>query len=460
MKFATFLATVVALAGVTNGCFWWEPNNNCDENGGAAAAAANPSGGNAPVANTTETARSNPNPNDRISNVGGAANVPVPLNDVPAPLNASPAVGDPESYSPCNNNLGRCVPYYLCREGNIITDGAGLIDIRIGPNRSGASGDTVSSSECPQFLDVCCNSPETEPIPIPNPPIQQKCGLRNEEGVHTRILGFKDNQAQFGEFPWMAAILRKEFIEDKEISLYVCGGSLIHPQVVLTAAHCVHSKDAKSLKVRLGEWDTQRTYELYPHIDRNVVDVVTHPGFNAGALWNDFALLFLETPADLAPNVGTVCLPVQGQKFDLNTCWATGWGRDEFGKGGNYQNVLKEVALPIVPRAQCETALRTTRLGMFFKLDQSFMCAGGKPGLDTCKGDGGSPLVCAVAPNTHTYVQAGIVAWGIGCGENGIPGVYADVAGASDWIIQKADEGLLRLYGVRTTENYWRNYKN
>ena len=49
------------------------------------------------------------------------------------------------------------------------------------------------------------------------------------------------------------------------------------------------------------------------------------------------------------------------------------------------------------------------------------------------QGDGGSPMVCQ-DPLTNYFVQAGIVSWGIGCGEQNIPGVYADVAKASAWI--------------------------
>merc|ERR1712111_9276 len=48
--------------------------------------------------------------------------------------------------------------------------------------------------------------------------------------------------------------------------------------------------------------------------------------------------------------------------------------------------------------------------------------------------DGGSPLVCPSKYDPNTYIQAGIVAWGIGCGENGTPGVYADVSKATCWI--------------------------
>jgi len=63
------------------------------------------------------------------------------------------------------------------------------------------------------------------------------CGHWNSAGVGFRITGNSNNEAQFGEFPWMMAILKLELNQSKT---YLCGGSLIHPKVVLTAVHCVH----------------------------------------------------------------------------------------------------------------------------------------------------------------------------------------------------------------------------
>ena len=98
-----------------------------------------------------------------------------------------------------------------------------------------------------------------------------------------------------------------------------------------------------------------------------------------------------------------------------------------------YQEVLKEVVVPVISNEQCQRNLReNTRLGPFFELDSSFMCAGGVQGVDTCKGDGGSPLVCK--QRAGPWYQAGIVSWGIGCGEKDVPAVYASVATASCWI--------------------------
>lgn len=61
----------------------------------------------------------------------------------------------------------------------------------------------------------------------------------------------------------------------------------------------------------------------------------------------------------------------------------TGWGKDAFPNGKN-PNILKEVDVPVLSQADCQSRLRGTRLGGFFVLDGSFMCAGGEAGKDAC----------------------------------------------------------------------------
>lgn len=270
---------------------------------------------------------------------------------------------------------GECVPYYQCANGTIITDGQGLLDIRFGEE----NGQT-EQHPCTGLFETCCTLPRDEPL-IPEVPINNKCGVRNVDGVGFRITGNQDHEAQFGEFPWHAAILKVERNSESVFNVYMCGGSLIDKNVILTAAHCVHSKEPQSLRVRLGEWDTQTKDELFPHQDRNVREVIVHPGYYKGGLYNDIALLIMDEPAKISEVVNTVCLPPvgsRGSQFDGKRCFASGWGKDLFGKEGKYQVILKRVELPVVPRPRCEELLRQTRLGRNFLLHESFICAGGR----------------------------------------------------------------------------------
>lgn len=109
-------------------------------------------------------------------------------------------------------------------------------------------------------------------------------------------------------------------------------------------------------------------------------------------------------------------------------------GKSEFGANGKESSILKKIDLPIVPFNRCNQLLRQTRLGETFNLDESFTCAGGELNKDACKGDGGSGLICKLSELYDQYYQAGIVSWGVGCGQADVPGVYVNVAKFVDWI--------------------------
>ncbi|XP_025193800.1 spermosin-like [Melanaphis sacchari] len=280
---------------------------------------------------------------------------------------------------------------------------------------------------------------------------KHKCGTWNKYGAGFRIGNAVDGESQFGEFPSMIAIFKEELSKDGEKNLVLnCGGSLIEKDVILTAAHCVIKKDISTLVVRAGEWDLKTEKELLSHQDRRVSKIVTHPDYYAGGLYNDVALIFVENPFSLQDNIQLICLPSTNDIFINDMCYSSGWGKTvsynnytivkktESGKTkefGQYQvSILKKVELPIVPRSKCMDILRTTRLGPKFVLHDSFICAGGQEGKDTCKGDGGSPLMCPYKDDPDHLVQVGIVAWGINCGLADIPAAYVNVAGFMYWI--------------------------
>lgn len=64
-------------------------------------------------------------------------------------------------------------------------------------------------------------------------------------------------------------------------------------------------------------------------------------------------------------------------------CWVSGWGKNDF--SGSYQTIQKEVDLPIFDASRCQSLLQSTRLGSSYAFDgNSFICAGGEPGKDSC----------------------------------------------------------------------------
>ncbi|CAK1554433.1 unnamed protein product [Leptosia nina] len=164
----------------------------------------------------------------------------------------------------------QCVPYYLCdkdRNGVKINDsslnGWGTLDIRFG------------TDDCQETVELCCTTPQDPaevPVPKPDPKKPSGCGYSNPKGLDFQITGGSGYEAQFGEFPWVVALL------DALNGSYAGVGVLIHPQVVMTAAHIAARYGPDTLKIRAGEWDTQTNKERLQPQERIVNQIIVRQG--------------------------------------------------------------------------------------------------------------------------------------------------------------------------------------
>lgn len=243
------------------------------------------------------------------------------------------------------------------------------------------------------------------------------------------------DEAKFGEFPWMVQVWQNMCISSKCEYRMVGGGSLLTLNVALTTAHQIANSTAKDLTVRAGEWDMLSIREPYEHIDKKVRQVKIHENFEASTGYYDIALLKLKTPFMTTPFVGNICLPDAPQFIDQKNCFVMGWGKKSERNQAN-SNILKKIGLSVVDSMKCERLLRYTQLGNYFELHNSFICAGGEQDKDACHGDGGSPLVCPVRGSSDRFQLVGLVSWGLACGAENIPGIYTNVRILRPWIEQ------------------------
>ncbi|XP_040108104.1 kallikrein-1 [Oryx dammah] len=233
--------------------------------------------------------------------------------------------------------------------------------------------------------------------------------------IQSRIIGGQECEKH--SQPWQVAIYH--------FSTFQCGGVLVAPQWVLTAAHC----KSENYQVWLGR------HSLFEDEDAaqfaSVSEDFPNPGFNLSLLENhtrqpgedyshDLMLLRLQEPVQLTQHVQVLGLPTKEPQLGT-TCYASGWGSvkpDEF----SYPDDLQCVDLTLLPNEKCATAHPQ-------EVTECMLCAGHlEGGKDTCVGDSGGPLICE-------GMLQGITSWGhIPCGTPNKPSVYTKVILYLDWI--------------------------
>ncbi|XP_017044870.2 phenoloxidase-activating factor 2-like [Drosophila ficusphila] len=271
--------------------------------------------------------------------------------------------------------------------------------------------------------------PTTNTWPTENPTQlsekNNKCGISNENGLYN-IYNIQANQAKPGQFPWAVALFND--------GNYFAGGSLIKPGIVLTVAHWLVDKNETDLTVRAGEWDLSSENERFENQERQVQRMLLHDKFDYQSGANNLALLYLKDSFEFSDHIRTICVASPNKSFQGRRCTVAGWGKIKF-NDQEYSSTLKKVDLTIIDNHQCEQQLRHTKLGKHFTVPENAICAGGELNQDACVGDGGSALFCPGGDESPgQYVQAGIVNWGVGCGQKDVPAMYTEVSKFYKWI--------------------------
>lgn len=242
--------------------------------------------------------------------------------------------------------------------------------------------------------------------------VSLSCSDCGEAVVEGRIVGGTD--ASIEHWPWQVSLQRA--------GQHTCGGSLVSPRWVVTAAHCFSGNGKELSQWRVVSGQTRVMSLGGSYVDRIIVNGDYEPFTND----YDIALMRLSSPITVGDTRRPACLPPKNYGLtDGASMHVTGWGYRR--ENGVVSDRLQEASVPLIVQSTCSSS---TVYGS--AITQRMLCAGFPEGaVDACQGDSGGPLVHFNATKWHLV---GVVSWGDGCARKGKPGVYSNVEEMLNWV--------------------------
>jgi trypsin len=237
-------------------------------------------------------------------------------------------------------------------------------------------------------------------IPVAGASVAAAAPAPSEPGdVSPTVVG--GTRASTSTYPWVVYLATTSGFQ-------YCGGTLVAPNKVVTAAHCTVGDSPSAVRVVAGRDDKQSSAGVVANVTR----IWVHPSYQDATIGSDVSVLTL----DRNLSYGTLPFATSADSA-LYTAGTTsrilGWGTTC--SGCSASRYLLTATVPLVSNSSCSSSYDEYN-------STAMVCAGySGGGTDTCQGDSGGPLVAGGK-------LIGITSWGYGCAEAGYPGVYTRVS--------------------------------